>query len=80
MIRSLLVSLFQSVVTVDSQSHIIPFLVEEILLRTEPATLQKTYGLPDFSNTLEFLTMLALSSGRLLKVIPPIISARQAVF
>ena len=42
--------------------------MEEILLRTERATLQKIYGLPEFSNALEFLTMLALSSGRLLKV------------
>ncbi|KAF8558360.1 P-loop containing nucleoside triphosphate hydrolase protein [Imleria badia] len=41
--------------------------VEEILLRTERATLQKIYGLPEFSNTLEFLAMLALSTGRLLK-------------
>ncbi|KAF9220629.1 P-loop containing nucleoside triphosphate hydrolase protein [Gyrodon lividus] len=41
--------------------------VEEILGRTERATLQKIYNLPEFSNTLEFLTMLALSSGRLLK-------------
>ena len=42
--------------------------VEEILLRSERATLQKIYGLPEFSNTLELLTVLALSSGRLLKV------------
>lgn len=63
---------FRSVLAVNNQSHIISFLVEEILLRTERATLQKIYGLPEFSNTLEFLTMLALSSGRLLKVnFPP---------
>ena len=42
--------------------------VEEILARTEHETLQKLYNLPQFSSTLEFLTMLALSSGRLLKV------------
>jgi len=42
--------------------------VEEILARTEPETLQKLYNLPQFSSTLEFLTMLALNSGRLLKV------------
>ena len=42
--------------------------MEELLLRTERATLQKIYGFPEFSNTLEFLTMLALSIGRLLKV------------
>lgn len=42
--------------------------VEEILSRTPPATLQKLYSLPEFTSTLEFLTMMALSSGRLLKV------------
>ena len=57
------------VLAMDGQSHIFYILVvEEILLRTERATLQNIYGLPEFSNTLEFLTMLALSSGRLLKV------------
>lgn len=60
--------LFPLVLAADSQGHIILFAVEEILLRTERATLQKIYGLPEFSNTLEFLTMLALSSGRLYKV------------
>ena len=44
------------------------FLVEEIFSRTEHVTLQKIYGLEEFSSTLEFLTMLALSSGRLHKV------------
>ena len=38
------------------------------MVRTPPATLQKIYNLPEFSSTLEFLTMLALSGGRLLKV------------
>lgn len=42
--------------------------VEEIMVRTPPATLQKIYNLPEFGSTLEFLTMLALSGGRLLKV------------
>jgi hypothetical protein len=42
--------------------------VEEITVRTPPATLQKIYNLPEFGSTLEFLTMLALSGGRLLKV------------
>jgi len=42
--------------------------VEEILARTPPATLQKIYNLPEYSSTLEFLTMMALSNGRLLKV------------
>ena len=41
--------------------------VEEILLRTPRETLQKIYNLPEFGTTLEFLTMLALSTGRLLK-------------
>ncbi|KAH6905307.1 P-loop containing nucleoside triphosphate hydrolase protein [Coprinopsis sp. MPI-PUGE-AT-0042] len=39
--------------------------VEEILLRTPRETLQKIYSLPEFGTTLEFLTMLALSSGHL---------------
>ncbi|KAG9312721.1 hypothetical protein JVU11DRAFT_7148 [Chiua virens] len=43
--------------------------VEEILSQTERAVIQKMYGLPDFSNTLEFLTMFA-NSGKLL--IPPL--------
>ena len=38
------------------------------MIRTPPATLQKIYNLPEFGSTLEFLTMLALSRGRLLKV------------
>lgn len=41
--------------------------VEEILERTEHEVLRKIYNLPQFSSTLEFLTMHALSSGRLLK-------------
>ncbi|KAJ7096388.1 P-loop containing nucleoside triphosphate hydrolase protein [Mycena epipterygia] len=41
--------------------------VEEILARTPPATIQKLYNLPEFKTTIEFLTMAALSSGRLLK-------------
>ena len=44
------------------------FVVEEIMIRTPPATLQKIYNLPEFGSTLEFLTMLALSGGKLLKV------------
>ncbi|THH01610.1 hypothetical protein EW026_g1109 [Hermanssonia centrifuga] len=42
-------------------------LVEEILQRSDREALQKIYNLPEFSNTLEFLTMLALITGRLLK-------------
>ncbi|EIW77743.1 P-loop containing nucleoside triphosphate hydrolase protein [Coniophora puteana RWD-64-598 SS2] len=41
--------------------------VEEILARTAEETVQKIYNVPQFSSTIEFLTMLALSSGRLLK-------------
>ncbi|KAG5634932.1 hypothetical protein H0H81_000298 [Sphagnurus paluster] len=41
--------------------------VEEILGRTAPATMQKIYNLPEWCSTLEFLTMLAMTSGRLLK-------------
>jgi nuclear GTP-binding protein len=44
------------------------YVVEEILARTEHEMLQKIYNLPQFTSTLEFLTMLALSKGRLLKV------------
>jgi hypothetical protein len=51
-----------------------PFLrlppVEEVLARTQTEKLVKIYNLPTFSSTLEFLTMLALSTGRLLKVSP----------
>ena len=42
--------------------------VEEILARTQTERLMKIYDLPTFSSTLEFLTMLALSTGRLLRV------------
>ncbi|KAF8519467.1 P-loop containing nucleoside triphosphate hydrolase protein [Hysterangium stoloniferum] len=41
--------------------------VEEITARTERETLQKIYKLPEWNNMLEFMTMLALSTGRLLK-------------
>ena len=41
--------------------------VEEILARTQTERLMKIYDLPTFSSTLQFLTMLALSTGRLLK-------------
>jgi nuclear GTP-binding protein len=49
------------------RSLLISSSVEEILSRTSPETLKKIYDLPPHSNTLEFLTMLALASGRLLK-------------
>ncbi|EGN97383.1 hypothetical protein SERLA73DRAFT_110594 [Serpula lacrymans var. lacrymans S7.3] len=54
--------------------------VEDILARTNPDTIQKIYGLPQFTSTLEFLTMLALSSGRLLKGgTPDVLSAAKHV-
>lgn len=54
--------------------------VEEILARTEHETLQKLYNVPQFSSTLEFLTMLALNSGRLLKGgTPDLLSAARHV-
>lgn len=54
--------------------------VEEILARTEHETLRKLYNLLQFSNTLEFLTMLALNSGRLLKGgTPDLLSAARHV-
>lgn len=42
--------------------------VEEILNRTDSETLMKIYNLPQIGPTLEFLTMLALTTGRLHKV------------
>jgi hypothetical protein len=42
--------------------------VEEIVVRTQTERLMKIYDQPMFPSTLEFLTMLALSTGRLLKV------------
>jgi hypothetical protein len=44
------------------------FTVEEIISRTEMETLQRIYKLPNWDTMLELLTMLALSTGRLLKV------------
>ncbi|KDQ58170.1 hypothetical protein JAAARDRAFT_34986 [Jaapia argillacea MUCL 33604] len=41
--------------------------VEEILARTDHETVQKIYNLPPFSSTVEFLTMLAMTTGRLFK-------------
>ncbi|KAH0587814.1 hypothetical protein H2248_006573 [Termitomyces sp. 'cryptogamus'] len=41
--------------------------VEEILGRTPVTTIQNIYNLPEWTSTLEFLTMLAMTSGRLLK-------------
>lgn len=41
--------------------------VEEVSDRTTPALLCKIYDLPEFNSTLEFLAMLALKNGKLLK-------------
>jgi hypothetical protein len=46
-----------------------PLLVEEILRRMQTERLMKI-DLPTLSSTLEFLTTLALSTGRLLKASP----------
>ncbi|KAL4076583.1 P-loop containing nucleoside triphosphate hydrolase protein [Scleroderma yunnanense] len=55
-------------------------IVEEILARTEHEMLRKIYNLPEFSSALEFLTMFALSSGRLLKGgTPDILSAARQI-
>lgn len=47
---------------------ILGYSVEEIYTRMPSATLRRIYNLPEFSSTLEFLSMLAMTSGRLLKV------------
>ncbi|KAF8691641.1 hypothetical protein AX14_002738, partial [Amanita brunnescens Koide BX004] len=57
--------LLRNVVKVENVEDPIA-VVEEILLRTPPETIQKLYNLPDYTSTLQFLTMLALS-GKLLK-------------
>ncbi|KAJ7072387.1 P-loop containing nucleoside triphosphate hydrolase protein [Mycena amicta] len=49
--------------------------VEEIIGRTPAETLQKLYNLPHSNSAIEFLTMAALSSGRLLKGGTPDITA-----
>jgi nuclear GTP-binding protein len=54
--------------------------VEEVLARTDAQTLRDIYNLPPFTSTLDFLTMLALSSGRLLKGgTPDILTSAQHV-
>jgi len=44
-------------------------LVEQILSRTDRELLKKIYNLPQVEETFEFLTMMALTTGRLLKVV-----------
>lgn len=54
--------------------------VEEILARTQAEKLMNIYNLPTFNTTLEFLTMLALSTGRLLRGgTPDILAAARQV-
>ncbi|OSD02264.1 P-loop containing nucleoside triphosphate hydrolase protein [Trametes coccinea BRFM310] len=56
-------------------------IVEEILSRTDRTVLKKLYNVEEFSSTLEFLTMVALTTGRLLKGGTPDIlaAARQII-
>lgn len=42
--------------------------VEAIVTRVDPETLQHLYNVPPYRNAAEFLTMVALSRGRLGKV------------
>ncbi|RPD55362.1 P-loop containing nucleoside triphosphate hydrolase protein [Lentinus tigrinus ALCF2SS1-7] len=42
-------------------------IVEEIIARTDHAVLKKLYNVEDYASPLEFLTMVALTTGRLLK-------------
>jgi len=42
--------------------------VEEIVARTPPELLQSIYKIPEYNSALEFLTVVALTNGRLLKV------------
>ncbi|KAL1743203.1 P-loop containing nucleoside triphosphate hydrolase protein [Schizophyllum fasciatum] len=58
--------LLRNVVRVDDVEDPIA-VVEEVVTRTDAETLQRIYNLPAFSSTLEFLTMVALSAGKLLK-------------
>jgi nuclear GTP-binding protein len=54
--------------------------VEEVLAPMDAQTLRDIYNLPRFTSTLEFLTMLTLSSGRLLKGgTPDILTSAQHV-
>ena len=54
--------------TQHTLSNTLPQKVEEILARTKVDKLMKIYNLPSFTTVLEFLTMLALNTGRLLRV------------
>ncbi|KAI0327889.1 P-loop containing nucleoside triphosphate hydrolase protein [Cubamyces sp. BRFM 1775] len=55
-------------------------IVEEILGRTDPAVVKKLYNVEDYTSPLEFLTMVALTTGRLLKGgTPDILAAARQV-
>ncbi|KZV75020.1 P-loop containing nucleoside triphosphate hydrolase protein [Peniophora sp. CONT] len=54
--------------------------VEQILTRTEKEKIMKIYNLPEFSSPLEFLTMLSLNTGKLLKGgTPDVLAAARVV-
>ncbi|KAF9530700.1 hypothetical protein CPB83DRAFT_850142 [Crepidotus variabilis] len=54
--------------------------VEEISARTPKSTIQRIYNLPEFNSTLELLTMLAMTTGRLHKGgTPDVLSAARHI-
>ncbi|THH09505.1 hypothetical protein EW145_g1975 [Phellinidium pouzarii] len=72
--------LLRNVVRVEDMTDPIA-VVEQILNKTEAAKLQNIYNLPEFSSILDFLTKLALTSGRLHKGGTPDVlgAARQVI-
>ncbi|KAI5123026.1 hypothetical protein M0805_007647 [Coniferiporia weirii] len=72
--------LLRNVVRVEDMADPIA-VVEQILSKTEPSKLMEIYKLPPSSSTLEFLTKLALTSGRLHKGGTPDVlgAARQVI-
>lgn len=60
--------LLRNVIKVEDIEDPIP-VVEQVLSRTDHELLKKTYNLPRIEETLEFLAMVALTTGRLLKVV-----------
>ena len=69
------VVLLRNVVKVEDVADPVA-LVGEILARTDAATVKKLYSVEDFASPLEFLTMVALLTGRLLKVRPSDLARR----
>ncbi|KZW03281.1 P-loop containing nucleoside triphosphate hydrolase protein [Exidia glandulosa HHB12029] len=57
-------ALLRNVLSVDDIADPVA-VVDQIVQRTEAATLQRIYKVPEFTSTLEFLTMISLTSGRL---------------